>query len=69
MGYGYLAHRYTSEFVPVLAFGAAVGHLDVSSVVSTAAQSWVRRSFAATTMRLLLFGMVANTAAGLRLPA
>ena len=25
MGYGYLAHRYTSEFVPALVLGGAVG--------------------------------------------
>ena len=25
MGYGYLAYRYTSEFVPALVFGGAVG--------------------------------------------
>ena len=25
MAYGYLANRYTSEFVPALVFGAAVG--------------------------------------------
>ena len=65
MGYGYLANRYTSEFVPVLAIGAAIGIVDVARRVE-------RRSAVGSQVRSppqrhcsSLFGVFANTAVGL----
>ncbi len=61
--YGYLAHRYTSEFVPALAIGAAVGMGDL--IRRWAGRSLrFRRTVLGGAVALAVFGSYANFAAG-----
>jgi hypothetical protein len=64
MGYGYLAHRYTSEFIPVLAIGGAIGIVDLAHRVERGSAR-ARRAIAVLATTLALFGVLANTAIGL----
>jgi hypothetical protein len=66
MGYGYLAYRYTSEFVPGILLGGCVGFWALTGLVDrTAGRLRVLRwpAFAAVTA-LAAFGILANAAAG-----
>jgi hypothetical protein len=63
MFYGYIAHRYTAEFLPALVVLSAIGIADL-------ARRWpgwgrrVRRGTAAGLVLLAAFGALANTAVG-----
>jgi hypothetical protein len=64
MGYGYFAHRYTSEFLPALVIGAAIGIVDIARRLERPSV-WARRGVAMFAASLVAFGMLANTAVGL----
>ena len=61
IAFAYVAQRYTSEFIPVLAFGGAVGLVDL--VRRCQGRSWNgRRLVAGGVVALAVYGAVANLA-------
>lgn len=68
MAFGYIAPRYTAEFVPALAVGGVVGVADIGrrlgATPGTAARR-TRRGVIAAVALLASYGMIANTATGL----
>lgn len=64
MCYGYVGFRYTSEFVAVLALGAAVGLADLTERLARRSAR-VKRGALAGLAALTAFGMMANAAVGL----
>lgn len=65
MFYGYLAHRYTSEFVPALIVLSAIGLVELGRWSPT--WSPIRRSaLTGAFVAVAVFGVVANTAIGLQ---
>ena len=63
MGYGYLAHRYTSEFVPALVLGAAVGTV-VSVHWLQRRATWLAGLFVAVAAVLTAYSLAANMLIG-----
>jgi hypothetical protein len=63
MFYGYLAHRYTAEFLPVLVIGSAVGLIDVARRLEGTPRRLARPALAGL-VAAGLFGAAANTAVG-----
>lgn len=61
--YGYLAHRYTNEFVPAIVVAAAAGFVDIAHRLGQA-RPLVRRFVPAAVVMLWLFGVFANVATG-----
>ena len=61
MFYGYLAHRYTSEFYPLLVVGSIVGMVDITDRLRSQRRAWRR---VATAMLVLgtSFGVAAHLA-------
>ena len=59
--YGYIAYRYTSELIPVLALGAVVGFVDVARRLE-GRRAGRRRAVLAAGAALAVFGFVANLA-------
>jgi len=64
MAFGYIAQRYTSEFVPVLALASIVGFTDVARRL-VGCRLAVRRAALGGVAGLAAYGMVANVAVGL----
>lgn len=62
--YGYIAYRYTSELVPALALGGAVGYIDIARRLERRPPRW-RRLALGTVAVLATFGFVANLAVAL----
>lgn len=63
MFYGYVAHRYTSEFLPVLILGSTIGVVDIAGRLRT--RSRRGKQVAVTGMAALaLFGCFASMAVG-----
>jgi peptidoglycan/LPS O-acetylase OafA/YrhL len=63
MFYGYIAHRYTAEFLPALVVLSAIGMADATRRFP----GWThrtRRAAATALIALAVFGVVANTAVG-----
>jgi hypothetical protein len=66
MFYGYIAYRYTSEFVPLLVVGSAVGLADIGRRLAARPAPWRwRRAALGGMAALAAFGLVANSAAAL----
>lgn len=63
MAYGYVAFRYTSEFLPVLIICAAVGLMDLAHRLQ-AAQVRVRKVALVAIAGVAIFGMLANVSTG-----
>ncbi|GAA4720835.1 hypothetical protein [Nocardioides conyzicola] len=63
MGYGYLAHRYTSEFVPALVLGATVGTVLAFHWLRRR-RAWLAGLFVAVTAAFTVFGLGANMLIG-----
>lgn len=61
MFYGYIAYRYTSEFLPVLVFAGTVGFVDLARRLDTRSAT-LRQGAAAVVVTLGTFGLVANFA-------
>lgn len=61
--YGYLANRYTNEFLPVLVVGSTIAFVDVARRLERRGRA-VRRASLAGAAVLALFGAYANAAAG-----
>lgn len=61
MFYGYIAYRYTSEFVPVLVFASTIGYVDLMRRLPNGSAA-LRRSTTAGVLLLGSFGLVANLA-------
>ncbi len=59
--YGYIAYRYTSELVPALALGGAVGYVDLSRRLEGRPRRWRQVTFAAAGV-LAVFGFAGNLA-------
>ena len=59
--YGYIAMRYTSELIPLLALGSAVGLVDLSRRLAERSPAR-RRAVLAAMVALAAFGLVANLA-------
>lgn len=62
MDYGYLAYRYTSEFVPVFVVGTAVAIHAVTGVLVRRRRPRLSGAFLAVAALLTAFGMAANGA-------
>lgn len=62
--YGYVANRYTNEFLPVLVVGSTIAFVDVARRLERRGRA-VRRASLAGAALLALFGAYANAAAGL----
>jgi hypothetical protein len=63
MFYGYVAHRYTNEFLPVLILGSAIGMVDVAQRIGTRGLALKRIAIGATAA-LTAFGVFASMAIG-----
>lgn len=63
LDYGYLAHRYTSEFVPLLVLGAAIGCADLAPRLGALRLRWLVPSMVIIAA-LALSGIAANAATG-----
>lgn len=68
MDYGYLTYRYTSEFVPFLVIGAAMGTCTLIGYLQPRG-ALVRRGAVAVVGVLAVFGALANMATGAALAA
>lgn len=64
MAFGYVAQRYTSEFIPVLAVGSVIGFGDLARRLYGRTLP-VRRAALGGVAALAFYGMVANVAVGL----
>ena len=64
IAFGYVAQRYTSEFVPLLAIGGAIGFTDMARRMSGHSFA-VRKAALAGISCLAAYGIVANVAIGL----
>ena len=64
IAFGYVAQRYTSEFIPVLAVGGAIGCTDIARRLNGRSLA-VRRVALIGVAGLAGYGMVANVAVGL----
>lgn len=64
MFYGYVAHRYTAEFFPVLVLAGSVGLVDVARRLDGAAKPRRRIALAAL-LAAAIFGAYANVATGM----
>lgn len=64
IAFGYVAQRYTSEFLPLLALGATLGFVDLARRMNPAA-AWARRSVLIGVCVLAAFGMAAHVSIGL----
>jgi len=63
MFYGYVAHRYTNEFLPVLILGGAIGTVDIVQRIG-ARDIRVKRIAVGATAALAAFGVFASMAIG-----
>ncbi len=61
LDYGYVTHRYTSEFVPFLVLGAIVGCCDIARRLTALRARW-RRVAVGVVAALAAFGLLANSA-------
>ena len=64
MFYGYVAHRYINEFLPVLMIGATVGVVDIARRLHGRSVN-VKRTATGAVVALAAFGCLANTAVGI----
>ena len=64
MAYGYIAYRYTADFLPALVIGSAIGVVLVTAQLEGRSEH-VRRTFLVCGSVLCVFGIVANVAVGL----
>jgi hypothetical protein len=64
IAFGYVAQRYTSEFLPLLALGATLGFVDLASRLRSVS-AHVRRAAITTVCILAAFGIVAHVSVGL----
>jgi hypothetical protein len=62
LGFGYVAPRYTSEFLPLLALGAVIGVVDVAG---RSLRAPLRRGLLVGMCALAAYGIVAHVAIGL----
>jgi hypothetical protein len=63
MFYGYVAHRYTNEFLPVLILGGAIGTVDIAQRIGARGMP-VKRIAVGVTAALAAFGVFASMAIG-----
>lgn len=63
MFYGYVSHRYTSEFLPVLIIGSTIGIVDLAHRLHARRRS-LKRVAVAVTVALAAFGILASMAVG-----
>ena len=64
IAFGYVAQRYTSEFLPVLALGATLGFVDLARRLHVAT-ALVKRAVLTAVCILAAFGIVAHVSIGL----
>ncbi len=64
MAYGYIAYRYTADFLPALVLGSAIGVVLLTARLEGRSEH-VRRTFLVCGSVLCVFGIVANVAVGL----
>jgi hypothetical protein len=66
MGYGYVTYRYTSEFVPLLVVGSAIGVCHISRLIGES-RPWIRRGVNISLALLASFSVLANVLTGVAL--
>jgi hypothetical protein len=68
MGYGYVTYRYTSEFVPLLVIGGAIGLCGAVELLGSA-RRWLTWPLTGLTAVLVAFAIAANMLTGTALAA
>ena len=63
MAYGYVAYRYTSEFVPLLIIGGAIATHSLGGWLAGRRRGWARLAVGGFVV-LTVYGLLVNTAAG-----